>query len=134
MRLDSSLNLIDFSGRPRSSRIDFLREPFLILPQVLELVPFSLHLPRSHLVQFLQSRPTLNSGSSFSSSDSLLCFSFLTPSSSGLSVGLPCSSSLHQFPGAGRRTLRCVLLVLPAVAAAAVAGHRSLSNKVLSIF
>ena len=88
MPLDSSLNFLEFSGFPRSSRIDFVREPFL----------FS---------------TTWISGS-VSTSDSAFRSSFLALGSSGLSVGLPCSSlhSLHKFPGAGRRTLRGVLQLL----------------------
>ena len=40
------------SGFPKSSTIDLALEPCLDFPPLLEFVPFSVHLPRSHLVQF----------------------------------------------------------------------------------
>ena len=39
---------------PRSSRIEFVREPFLIFPPLLVFSPCVLHLSRLHLVQFLR--------------------------------------------------------------------------------
>ena len=43
------------SGFPKSSRVDQVREPSLFSPPLLEFDLFFRHLPRSHLVQSLQS-------------------------------------------------------------------------------
>ena len=91
--LDSSLNFTEFSGFPRSLRIDFVREPFLDFSNLSWIFPIR---SSSFKITFCaipsSLRSTLNSGSSFSTSDSVLRSSFLALGSSGLSVGLPCSS------------------------------------------
>ena len=97
MRLDSSRNFKEFSGFPRSSRIDFVREPFLNCSTATWIFPIrssSFKITSCAIPQVLRS--TLNSGS-FSTSDSALRFSFLTQRSSGFTLGLPCSSLCTSF-------------------------------------
>ena len=77
-----------FPGFPRSSRIDFVREPFLSFSTASWILPIrsSSFKIASCATQILRS--TLNAAS-FSTVDSALRSSFLTRGSSGLSGGLP---------------------------------------------
>ena len=50
-------NIIEFYGFLRSSRMDFMSEPFLNCPPLLGFCPFALYL--LHLLQFLQLRGRL---------------------------------------------------------------------------
>ena len=112
VRLDSTLNFMEFSGFPKSSGIDLVREPFLNFPLLLEFVPFSLHLPRSHLVQFHQLWGRLKIQALLSQQVTQY---FASVSWRQEVLGYLLGTlilSLHQFPGAGRRTLRCVLPLL----------------------
>ena len=83
MRLDSSLNFIVFFGFPRSSRTDFVREPFLSFRNTSWMCPIlSSHFKVTSCAIPSILRSTLNSGS-FSTVDSSHRSSFLERDDSG---------------------------------------------------
>ena len=114
LRLDSSLNFVEFSGFPRSSRIDFVRKPFLDFPLLgFYIRSSSFKITPCAIPSILRS--TLTSGYSFSTHDSVLRSGFLAMCSSGSSVGLPCSSLCTlctSFLVLEDALFRCVLLLL----------------------
>ena len=146
MRLDSALDLVDFSALSKSSMIDVVWYPIRNLSSTFfEFDPLFLHLLGSHLVQFLQFSGRLkNSGSSLSTSDSGLRISFQMLGGSGLSVGVPCSFFRTSFlvPEAALTDVscscccccRCDCQALLSTIFGAGRGVESLSNKVLSPF
>ena len=98
VRLDSSLNLLDFPVFTISSYDWF--EGYLVHDLsttfwILSILSSFFKITSCGIPSILRS--TLNSGSFFSTSDSVHRISFLTPSSSGLSVGISCSSFCTSF-------------------------------------
>ena len=133
MQLDSSLNFKEFSGFPRSSRIDFVCEPIHHFP--LLLFVFTIRSTSFKITSWATPsilRSTLKSGSSISTGDSVLRSSFLALRSSGLSVGLPCSSlsALSAPVSWCEKTHSQRFLVAAAVAAAAIAKHSQAQSSV----
>ena len=103
---------MEFSGFPRSYRIDFVREPFLVFSTNSWIFAHSLFIFQDYFlcnsfnseVDKLFLNCWLSSTLQFPGTEKLRVICWVT-----LLLTLP---SLHQFPGAGRRTLRGVLLLL----------------------
>ena len=145
VRLESSLNLMDFSDGSKSSMVYLVREPLRKFCTTSWICPFlssSSKITRCAIPSILKS--TSNSDSSFSTGDSVLRFSFLTLSSSGLSVRLPWSSFRTSFlvPENALSDVSCCSCcfcscdyqVILSTIFGAGRGVKSLSNQILSPF
>ena len=98
VRLDSSLNLMDFHVFPKSSMIDLVWYPvrnFSTTFWVWPILSSSFRITSCAIPTNLRS--TLNSGSSFSTGDSVLRISFQMLHRAGLSVRVPWPSSRTSF-------------------------------------